>query len=130
MLYRYQSVVIGNGLANQGSNPDVEVDITKPDVVIRTQISVLKDMTSRLKAAYSGNDISFDGEEANPLSQSNNLRPSSMIPAQSGAMGSFKYFHGLDNYGKKKKQNEFIYPSILPLFFRLVLFLSASIFKL
>lgn len=61
---RYQSVVIGNGLANQGSNPDVEVDITKPDVVIRTQISVLKDMTSRLKAAYSGNDISFDDTEA------------------------------------------------------------------
>ncbi|XP_047209214.1 glypican-4 [Girardinichthys multiradiatus] len=62
---RYQSDVIGNGLANQVSNPDVEVDITKPDVVIRSQIAVLKDMTSRLKAAHSGNDneISFDTEE-------------------------------------------------------------------
>ncbi|MEQ2294797.1 hypothetical protein AMECASPLE_007407 [Ameca splendens] len=62
---RYQSDVIGNGLANQVSNPDVEVDITKPDVVIRSQIAVLKDMTSRLKAAHSGNDneISFDSEE-------------------------------------------------------------------
>ncbi|MEQ2243654.1 hypothetical protein ILYODFUR_009051 [Ilyodon furcidens] len=62
---RYQSDVIGNGLANQVSNPDVEVDITKPDVVIRSQIAVLKDMTSRLKAAHSGNDNenSFDNEE-------------------------------------------------------------------
>ncbi|CAL8262993.1 unnamed protein product [Lota lota] len=60
---RYDSVVIGNGLANQVSNPDVEVDITRPDVVIRSQIAVLKEMTSWLKAAHSGNDISFDTEE-------------------------------------------------------------------
>ncbi|XP_054890294.1 glypican-4 [Poeciliopsis prolifica] len=59
---RYQSDVIGNGLANQVSNPDVEVDITKPDVVIRTQIAVLKDMTNRLKAAHSGNDPTFETE--------------------------------------------------------------------
>ncbi|XP_064182329.1 glypican-4 [Anguilla rostrata] len=60
---RYESVVMGNGLANQVSNPDVEVDITKPDTVIRRQIAVLKEMTSWLKAAHSGNDISFDTEE-------------------------------------------------------------------
>ncbi|XP_043983387.1 glypican-4 isoform X1 [Gambusia affinis] len=60
---RYQSDVIGNGLANQVSNPDVEVDITKPDVVIRTQIAVLKDMTNRLKAAHSGNDVTFELED-------------------------------------------------------------------
>ncbi|TKS72668.1 Glypican-4 K-glypican [Collichthys lucidus] len=57
---RYESVVIGNGLANQVSNPDVDVDITKPDIVIRSQIAALKEMTSWLKAAYSGNDISYD----------------------------------------------------------------------
>jgi hypothetical protein len=45
------------------SNPDVEVDITRPDVVIRSQIAVLKEMTSWLKAAHSGNDISFDTGE-------------------------------------------------------------------
>ncbi|XP_026136720.1 glypican-6-like [Carassius auratus] len=61
---RYESVVIGNGLANQVSNPDVEVDITKPDMVIRRQIAVLKEMTSRLKAAYTGTDISFVNEDA------------------------------------------------------------------
>ncbi|KAG7278070.1 hypothetical protein CRUP_029015 [Coryphaenoides rupestris] len=60
---RYDSAVIGNGLANQGSNPDVEVDITRPDVVIRSQIAALKETTSWLKAAYSGNDMSIDNEE-------------------------------------------------------------------
>lgn len=58
---------MGNGLANQVSNPDVEVDITKPDLVIRSQIAVLKEMTSWLKAAHSGNDISSDqGEDGKP----------------------------------------------------------------
>ncbi|XP_052005753.1 glypican-6-like [Xyrauchen texanus] len=61
---RYESVVMGNGLANQVSNPDVEVDITKPDMVIRRQIAVLKEMTSWLKAAYTGTDISFVNEDA------------------------------------------------------------------
>lgn len=63
LLLRYESVVIGNGLANQVSNPDVDVDITKPDIVIRSQIAVLKEMTSWLKAAHSGNDISIDNGE-------------------------------------------------------------------
>lgn len=60
---RYESVVMGNGLANQVANPDVAVDITKPDIVIRSQIAVLKEMTSWLKAAHSGNDISIDNDE-------------------------------------------------------------------
>uniref|UniRef100_G3Q457 Glypican 4 n=1 Tax=Gasterosteus aculeatus aculeatus TaxID=481459 RepID=G3Q457_GASAC len=60
---RYESVVIGNGLANQVSNPDVDVDITKPNIVIRSQIAALKEMTSWLKAAHSGNDISVDNDE-------------------------------------------------------------------
>lgn len=58
IVHRYQSVVIGNGLANQVSNPDVDVDITKPDIVIRSQIAALKEMTTWLKAAHSGIDIS------------------------------------------------------------------------
>ncbi|XP_056143577.1 glypican-4 [Lampris incognitus] len=60
---RYESVIIGNGLANQLLNPDVDVDITKPNIVIRSQIAVLKEMTSWLKAAHSGNDISIDNDE-------------------------------------------------------------------
>lgn len=62
---RYESVVIGSGLANQIANPDVDVDITKPDTVIRSQIAVLKEMTSRLKAAHSGIDMTgSDGERS------------------------------------------------------------------
>ncbi|KAJ8015108.1 hypothetical protein DPEC_G00022710 [Dallia pectoralis] len=57
---RYESVVMGIGLANQMSNPDVEVDITKPDLVIHSQITLLKETTYRLKAAHSGHDISMD----------------------------------------------------------------------
>lgn len=49
------------------SNPDVDVDITKPDIVIRSQIAVLKEMTSWLKAAHSGNDISIDNGEDSRL---------------------------------------------------------------
>ncbi|XP_062379961.1 glypican-4 [Sardina pilchardus] len=60
---RYESVVMNSGLANQVANPDVEVDISKPDVVIRRQIVVLKEMTTWLKAAYNGHDISFENEE-------------------------------------------------------------------
>ncbi|XP_072252262.1 glypican-4 [Leuresthes tenuis] len=60
---RYEAVVIGNGLANQVSNPDVDVDITKPDTMIRSQIAALKEMTSRLKAAHSGNDITFETDD-------------------------------------------------------------------
>ncbi|XP_058845426.1 glypican-4 [Acipenser ruthenus] len=56
---RYDSVVMGNGLANQVANPDVEVDITKPDLVIRRQIMVLRLMTNRLKSAHNGHDVTF-----------------------------------------------------------------------
>lgn len=66
MVHRYQSVVIGNGLANQVSNPDVDVDITKPDIVIRSQIAALREMTSWLKAAHSGIDISVGEALDNP----------------------------------------------------------------
>lgn len=64
---RYESVVLGNGLANQVSNPHVEVDITKPDVMIRKQIAVLREMTTWLKAAHSGIDITFDGGKKSPF---------------------------------------------------------------
>ncbi|XP_044538626.1 glypican-4 [Gracilinanus agilis] len=56
---RYLLAVTGNGLANQGNNPEVEVDITKPDMVIRRQIMSLQIMTSKMKNAYNGNDVDF-----------------------------------------------------------------------
>nr|XP_056706148.1 glypican-1 [Euleptes europaea] len=56
---RYLPDVMGDGLANQINNPEVEVDITKPDMTIRQQIMQLKIMTNRLRNAYKGNDVDF-----------------------------------------------------------------------
>lgn len=50
---------MGDGLANQINNPEVEVDITKPDMTIRQQIMQLKIMTNRLSNANIGNDVDF-----------------------------------------------------------------------
>nr|XP_028586816.1 glypican-1 [Podarcis muralis] len=55
----YLPDVMGDGLANQINNPEVEVDITKPDMTIRQQIMQLKIMTNRLRNAYNGNDVDF-----------------------------------------------------------------------
>ncbi|XP_037367818.1 glypican-4 isoform X2 [Talpa occidentalis] len=56
---RYLFAVTGNGLANQGNNPEVQVDTSKPDVVILRQIMALRVMTSKMKNAYNGNDVDF-----------------------------------------------------------------------
>lgn len=50
---------MGTGLASQINNPEIDVDITKPDVTIRQQIMQLKIMTNRLHNAYNGNDVDF-----------------------------------------------------------------------
>ncbi|KAJ8350069.1 hypothetical protein SKAU_G00251990 [Synaphobranchus kaupii] len=56
---RYFPEVLKDGLTNQINNPEVEVDITRPDTFIRQQIMTLRVMTNKLKNAYKGNDISF-----------------------------------------------------------------------
>ncbi|XP_075057796.1 glypican-1 [Mixophyes fleayi] len=56
---RYMPERMGNGLANQISNPEIDVDITKPEMTIRQQIMQLKIMTNRLRNAYNGNDVDF-----------------------------------------------------------------------
>lgn len=50
---------MGDGLANQINNPEVDLDITKPDMTIRQQIMQLKIMSNRLKNALDGNDVDF-----------------------------------------------------------------------
>lgn len=50
---------MGDGLASQINNPEVEIDITKPDMNIRQQIMQLKVMTHRLKNALNGQDVDF-----------------------------------------------------------------------
>ncbi|KAM4695195.1 glypican-1 [Discoglossus pictus] len=56
---RYMPERMGSGLANQINNPEVDVDITKPDMSIRQHIMQLKIMTNRLSNAYNGNDVDF-----------------------------------------------------------------------
>ncbi|XP_048834358.1 LOW QUALITY PROTEIN: glypican-6-like [Brienomyrus brachyistius] len=56
---RYFPEVSKDGLTNQINNPEVEVDITRPDTFIRQQIMALRVMTNKLKNAYNGNDIYF-----------------------------------------------------------------------
>uniref|UniRef100_A0AAY5E9I4 Glypican 6a n=1 Tax=Electrophorus electricus TaxID=8005 RepID=A0AAY5E9I4_ELEEL len=56
---RYFPEVVKDGLTSQLSNPEVEVDITRPDTFIRQQIMALRVMTNKLRSAYNGNDILF-----------------------------------------------------------------------
>ncbi|KAM4574779.1 glypican-1 [Fundulus diaphanus] len=56
---RYLPGVIGDGLANQINNPEVDLDITKPIMKIRQQIMQLKIMNNRLKDALEGKDVDF-----------------------------------------------------------------------
>ncbi|KAL7853185.1 hypothetical protein SRHO_G00189700 [Serrasalmus rhombeus] len=55
----YFPEVVKDGLTNQLNNPEVEVDITRPDTFIRQQIMALRVMTNKLRNAYNGNDIYF-----------------------------------------------------------------------
>ncbi|MBN3306967.1 GPC6 protein, partial [Amia calva] len=56
---RYLPDVTGDGLVNQINNPEVEVDIARPDVRTRQQIMQLRVATTRLRQAQSGHDADF-----------------------------------------------------------------------
>ncbi|XP_059408205.1 glypican-6-like [Carassius carassius] len=56
---RYFPEVVKVGLTNQLNNPEVEVDITRPDTFIRQQIMTLRVMTNKLRNAYNGKDVYF-----------------------------------------------------------------------
>ncbi|CAG08301.1 unnamed protein product [Tetraodon nigroviridis] len=61
---RYLPDVTGDGLLSQINNPEVEVDIARPDVRIRQLIMELRVATNKLRHAQSGQDMDFmDSEE-------------------------------------------------------------------
>ncbi|XP_061643375.1 glypican-2 [Phyllopteryx taeniolatus] len=61
---RYLAEVTGDGLASQLNNPEVEVDIGRPDVKTRQLIMELRVATNKLRHAQSGQDMDFmDSEE-------------------------------------------------------------------
>lgn len=64
---------MGDGLANQINNPEVDLDITKPDMTIRQQIMQLKIMSNRLKNALDGNDVDFQDASKSFISLINNM---------------------------------------------------------
>jgi hypothetical protein len=55
----YQHKVVGDGLAAQDGNPEVEVDVSRPDIAINEQIFALKLVTSKLEAAYNGHSVEW-----------------------------------------------------------------------
>ncbi|XP_063809080.1 glypican-6 isoform X1 [Pseudophryne corroboree] len=56
---RYLPEVMTDGLINQISNPEVDVDITRPDTFVRQQIMALRVVTNKLRNALNGNDVNF-----------------------------------------------------------------------
>ncbi|XP_058875281.1 glypican-6-like isoform X1 [Acipenser ruthenus] len=56
---RYLPGVTGEGLVNQINNPEVEVDIARPDSKTRQQILQLRTAANRLRHAQSGSDADF-----------------------------------------------------------------------
>lgn len=58
-MSRYVPEVLKDGLTHQVNNPEVGVDITRPDALIRHQIAALRAMTNKLKSAHDGNDMYF-----------------------------------------------------------------------
>jgi glypican 6 len=51
--------IMKDGILNQVNNPEVEIDVTKPNSLINQQILQLRLVTSRLKNAYNGLDVDW-----------------------------------------------------------------------
>lgn len=49
----------GDGLSNQQNNPEVVVDVSRPNSLLNEQIFALKTITSKLKNAYNGMDVEW-----------------------------------------------------------------------
>ena len=56
---RYTSNIVADGLAYQDRNPEVRVDINRPDVDINEQIFALKLITKKLESAHKGQNVDW-----------------------------------------------------------------------
>lgn len=61
---RYLPEVMGDGLVSQINNPEVELDIARPDVRTRQLIMELRVATNRLRHAQAGQDTDFMDSES------------------------------------------------------------------
>ncbi len=55
----YVNGVVHDGLAHQEANPEVAVDVSRPDIDINEQIFALKLMTKRMESAYNGQTVEW-----------------------------------------------------------------------
>ncbi|KAL1140381.1 hypothetical protein AAG570_000313 [Ranatra chinensis] len=56
---KYSPAVVGDGMSNQQNNPEVDVDINRPNSLVNEQIFALKTITNKLKNAYNGMDVEW-----------------------------------------------------------------------
>lgn len=95
LISRYFPEVVKDGLTNQINNPEVEVDITRPDTFIRQQIMTLRVMTNKLRNAYNGKDVYFqDSSELLPFKTKKGLKVSKI---------SVKTFHHIQFFHKLRQ---------------------------
>ncbi|KAL0973619.1 hypothetical protein UPYG_G00207230 [Umbra pygmaea] len=90
---RYLHEVAGDGLVSQSKNPEVEVDIAKPDVRTRQLIMELRVATNRLKQAQAGTDNDFVDSEVEEGSGSG------------GGNGGERYSDDWPGYGPNSSPN-------------------------
>uniref|UniRef100_A0A8D0DMR3 Glypican 2 n=1 Tax=Salvator merianae TaxID=96440 RepID=A0A8D0DMR3_SALMN len=67
---RYLPDVTADGLVNQINNPEVEVDISQPNMLTRQHVLALRSTTSRLVGACNGQDIDFQDADEDGVSGS------------------------------------------------------------
>lgn len=82
---------MNDGLTNQINNPEVEVDITRPDTFIRQQIMALRVMTNKLKNAYNGNDVNFQDTSKKTRAKTRGPRGGRRLCAMALSMEIFNY---------------------------------------
>lgn len=70
-----------DGLVNQINNPEVEVDISRPDLLTRRRVLALRSVASRLVGACHGQDLDFqDAGEVAASSSPSLHHPANLQP--------------------------------------------------
>ncbi|CAM4718591.1 unnamed protein product [Caretta caretta] len=85
---RYLPDVTGDGLVNQINNPEVEVDIGRPDLLTRQHVLQLRVATSRLQGAYGGQDLDFQDTYEDGSGSGGGERYSEDWPAGGGSVSN------------------------------------------
>lgn len=57
--YSYTAAITGDGINNQQNNPEVAVDVSRPNSLLNEQVYALKTITSKLRNAYNGMDVEW-----------------------------------------------------------------------